>query len=82
MAASNTLAEYLISLGFQIKDSELRKFKDAALDVDKLFRNLALSIAGAATAVSVFAEKVSESFAGLYYESKRTGESVQHLESL
>ncbi len=82
MADASILQEYLISLGYDIKEDQFRKFKDRTLEVGKLFSELTAGFAAATVALGAFADKIAQQFSTLYYEAQRTGETVPHLESL
>ena len=76
------IREFLVSLGFQVEQPGLRKFKDSLESVSKFALFASKSVAGVAIAaeamVTIFANQMEK----MYYASKISGASVKNLQSL
>jgi hypothetical protein len=79
MMAGDLLKEYLIALGFNIKDAEYRKFQAGVARSAKEVAGLGETAIATATAIGFMVEKAARQYEDLYYASQRTGRSVTAL---
>lgn len=81
MAQSEVLKEFLVELGFKVDEPTLKKFGAAIGGVTgKVFKFAAVATA-AATAATVFVNKMSKGLEDLYWASQRIGASVSNIQS-
>jgi hypothetical protein len=76
------LKEFLVSLGFQLDQSGLKKFTGGVNDATKSVMKVGAAVIGAAAAVEEFVKHVSQNMEKLYYASQRTGATVGSLQAL
>ena len=81
MAVSDLLKEYLIALGFNVKDDEYRKFLAGIAKSEKGVLELGTAATTTATAIGYMVEKAARQYTDLYYVSQRTGQSVAFLKA-
>ena len=82
MAESETLKEFLISLGFKVDETQQRKFDDGVKKSTSGIDNLALKATAATAAVIGGLEAMSREFEQLYYQSQRSDATVAGLRSI
>jgi hypothetical protein len=73
------LREYLIALGFSIKDEQYRKFQAGVSRSAKEVAGLGATAIETAGSIAYMVEKAARSYEDLYYVSQRTGRSVVAL---
>jgi Phage tail lysozyme len=78
---SYILREYLLSLGFKIDDASYKKFNAALATTAKEAAGLGSVVTGAATAIGLSVEKVSEQYQSLVFLGQRTGNTVNNLKA-
>lgn len=79
--AKDHLQEYLISLGFDVDQNKLRKFREGAAVAAREVTELGGAAIATATALGFMVTKAARQFEGLYYQSQRTGLSVTRLKA-
>lgn len=79
MAASNTIREFLVGLGYRIDESSARKFDDSIVGATKNVLKLGLGIEGLVLAAETATVKMASSFERMYYQSQRTGASIKNI---
>ncbi|WP_339053365.1 lytic transglycosylase catalytic [Arsenophonus endosymbiont of Crataerina pallida] len=82
MANAETLQDFLISLGFKVDDSGLRKFQSVVTGVSANVIKLGASVEGAALAVVGFTTQIAAGLDKMYWASQRTGASVNGMKAL
>lgn len=75
------LKDYLIALGFNIKDEQYRKFQAGVARSTKEVAGLGATAIGTAAAIGYMVEKAARNYEDLYYASQRTGRSVVALKA-
>ena len=78
----NVLREFLVSLGFQIDETGLKKFNTAVEGVTKGVMQAGLAVAATATGIVAGVKIISSQMENLYYASQRTKDSVGNLMAL
>ena len=81
MMPGDLLKEYLIALGFNIKDDQYRKFQAGIARSTKEVAGLGETAVATAAAIGYMVEKASRQYEDLYYVSQRTGRSVIALKA-
>uniref|UniRef100_A0A3B0M0P8 Membrane-bound lytic murein transglycosylase F n=1 Tax=Arsenophonus endosymbiont of Trialeurodes vaporariorum TaxID=235567 RepID=A0A3B0M0P8_9GAMM len=82
MANAETLRDFLISLGFKIDDSGMRKFQSVVTGVSVNVIKLGATVEGAALAVVGFTTQIAAGLDKMYWASQRTGASVNGIKAL
>lgn len=82
MAERSVIREYLVSLGFKVDETSLKKFTDGLSKAKDLAMEVAAGVAGAAVAGVVMVEKFGDSMEKLYFASLRTKASVANIQAL
>ncbi|WP_063655238.1 transglycosylase SLT domain-containing protein [Candidatus Arsenophonus triatominarum] len=82
MANAETLRDFLISLGFKIDDSGMRKFQSVVTGVSANVIKLGATVEGAALAVVGFTTQIAAGLDKMYWASQRTGASVAGIKAL
>ncbi|HGJ5866446.1 lytic transglycosylase catalytic [Arsenophonus nasoniae] len=82
MANAETLRDFLISLGFKVDDSGLRKFQSVVTGVSANVIKLGTSVEGAALAIVGFTTQIAAGLDKMYWASQRTGASVNGIKAL
>ncbi|WP_334469250.1 lytic transglycosylase catalytic [Arsenophonus sp. PmNCSU2021_1] len=82
MANVETLRDFLISLGFKVDDSGLRKFQSVVTGVSANVVKLGATVEGAALAVVGFTTQIAAGLDKMYWASQRTGASVNGIKAL
>jgi len=78
----NVLREFLVSLGFQVDETGMKKFTTAVEGVTKSVMKAGLAVAATATGIVAGVKIISSQMESLYYASQRTGATVGHLMAL
>jgi hypothetical protein len=79
--ASESLKEFLVSLGFKIDEPGLAKFETALGRATARAVNLGSAVAATATAVGIAVAKVAEHFEDLYWAAQRTDNTVAGMQA-
>lgn len=79
---SDILKEYLVSIGFQVDESQAKKAKSSLQDIGKKFEGMALKASAAATALAASVTEIASRLEKLYFASQRTGASVTQIQNL
>lgn len=82
MTNAETLRDFLISLGFKVDDSGMRKFQSVVTGVSANVIKLGASVEGAALAVVGFTTQIAAGLDKMYWASQRTGASVAGIKAL
>ncbi|HGJ5882146.1 lytic transglycosylase catalytic [Arsenophonus sp.] len=82
MTNAETLRDFLISLGFKVDDSGMRKFQSVVTGVSANVIKLGASVEGAALAVVGFTTQIAAGLDKMYWASARTGASVNGIKAL
>ncbi|HGJ5866570.1 transglycosylase SLT domain-containing protein, partial [Arsenophonus nasoniae] len=82
MANAETLRDFLISLGFKVDDSGMRKFQSVVTGVSANVIKLGATVEGAALAVVGFTTQIAAGLDKMYWASQRTGASVNGIKAL
>jgi len=81
-ADQDVIREFLVSCGFQVNETEFRKFKVSIEDGTKVVLGLGAAAVAAAAAVVASVKVMSSQMESLYYASQRTGETAGNLMAL
>lgn len=79
---AEVLKQFLVSLGFQIDQSGMRRFTDSLTRTTGAAGVAGKTILGIGAAAQAMVIAFSSSMEKLYYQSKRTGASVENLQAL
>lgn len=82
MTNTETLRDFLISLGFKVDDSGMRKFQSVVTGVSANVIKLGASVEGAALAIVGFTTQIAAGLDKMYWASQRTGASVNGIKAL
>ncbi|WP_334470456.1 lytic transglycosylase catalytic [Arsenophonus sp. PmNCSU2021_1] len=82
MTNAETLRDFLISLGFKVDDSGMRKFQSVVTGVSANVIKLGATVEGAALAVVGFTTQIAAGLDKMYWASQRTGASVNGIKAL
>lgn len=77
--SDETIKSFLVSLGFKVDQSGLKKFSDGVLAASAAVEGLALAAGAAAIAAAAATAKIAASFEDLYYTSLRVKSSVENI---
>lgn len=78
----NVLREFLVSLGFTVDQTSLKKFTTAVEGVTKGVLQAGLAVSATATGIVAGVKIISSQMENLYYASQRTGATVGNLMAL
>lgn len=85
-SGEEVLRQYLVSLGWKIKEDDFKKFKDRMEETTKRYKDLSATLekfagyaAGAATAVTTAVLRVTGNLKDLYFSAQRSSASAQNL---
>lgn len=78
---SDVIKEFLVSLGFKIDEGSFKKFSGGLEGITKDVFKLGLVITGALAATDIFVSRIAEGMDKLYFSSKRTGSTIQEMNS-
>ncbi len=81
MSDFDTIREFLVALGFRVKEDEYNKFNGKIAEATKSAAKLGAVAVGAATAMEAFVAKVSDGLEKLYFVSQRTKSSVENIQA-
>ncbi len=79
---SETLRDYLVTLGFKVNKADEARFKDALGTAAKTVAGLTAAMTAAAAAIQASVIKIAADFDSIYFASQRTGTSVANIKSL
>lgn len=82
MTNAETLRDFLITLGFKVDDSGMRKFQSVVTGVSVNIVKLGATVEGAALAVVGFTTQIAAGLDKMYWASHRTGASVAGIKAL
>lgn len=82
MANVETIRDFLVSLGFQVDESGMRKFQSVLTGVSANVIKLGATVEGAALAVVGFTTQIAAGLDKMYWASQRTGASVAGIKAL
>ncbi|WP_334468708.1 lytic transglycosylase catalytic [Arsenophonus sp. PmNCSU2021_1] len=82
MTNAETLRDFLISLGFKVDDSGMRKFQSVVTGVSANVIKLGATVEGAALTVVGFTTQIAAGLDKMYWASTRTGASVNGIKAL
>ena len=80
--ASSILKEFLVSIGFDIKEDQYRRFNDTVYKLTQRMEELATLGAAAAVALAAGVSQAAGEMDKLYFASIRTGASARNLTDL
>lgn len=78
----DVLREFLVSLGFHVDETSMKKFTTSVEKVTKSVMQAGLAVAATATGIVAGVAVISNQMEKLYYASQRTGETVGNLMAL
>lgn len=81
-ADTEVIKEFLVSLGFHVDETGLKKMVGGLGQTDKAAAVAGKAVLGIAVAAEAMVVQFSSSMEKLYYQSKRTGSSVENLQAL
>ncbi|MFG1429177.1 D-alanyl-D-alanine carboxypeptidase family protein [Roseixanthobacter glucoisosaccharinicivorans] len=79
---SETLRDYLVTLGFKVNKADEVRFRDALGTAAKTVAGLSAAMAAAAATIQASVIKIAADFDSIYFASQRTGASVANIKSL
>lgn len=79
--ATDTIKEFLVSLGFRADESSLKKFERGISQATKAVVTLAAAVETTALAVSIGVARFANNLESLYFASQRTGASATNLKA-
>ncbi|OON35599.1 hypothetical protein BTJ39_22245 [Izhakiella australiensis] len=79
---AETIKDFLISLGFQVDESGLRKFEATLTGVTTQAVKMGVAVEAAALSVVAFTAKVASGLDNLYWASQRTGATVRGIQAI
>lgn len=82
MGNVETIRDFLVSLGFQVDESGMRKFQNVLTGVTANVLKLGATVEGAALSVVGFTTKIAAGLDKVYWASQRTGASVAGIKAL
>ncbi|CAK8736433.1 hypothetical protein SODG_000146 [Sodalis praecaptivus] len=77
MANVDTIRDFLVSLGFQVDESGMRKFERVLTGVTTNVLKLGVAVEGAALSVLGFTTQIAAGLDKVYWASQRTGSSAE-----
>jgi hypothetical protein len=78
----DTIRDFLVSLGFQVDESGMRKFQSVLTGVTANVLKMGATVEGAALSVVGFTTKIAAGLDKLYWSSQRTGSTVAGMKAL
>lgn len=78
----DVLKEFLVSLGFRVDETSMKKFTTSVEKITKGVKEAGLAVAATATGIIAGVAIISNQMEKLYYASQRTGETVGNLMAL
>lgn len=82
MANVDTIRDFLVSLGFQVDESGMRKFERVLTGVTTNVLKLGVAVEGAALSVLGFTTQIAAGLDKVYWASQRTGASAAGIKAL
>lgn len=79
---ANVIQEFLVGLGVDIDDGDVRKFNNTLDEMGKGAAELGAAIAATAVAVTAAVTKIASDFDGLYWTSKNLGSSAGDVRAI
>lgn len=79
---SETIKDFLVSLGFEIDEAGARKFDSVLAGTTLNAIKMGLAIEGAALSVLAYTAKIAAGLDQLYWASQRTGATVQGIKAI
>ncbi|ELN8227870.1 lytic transglycosylase catalytic [Escherichia coli] len=79
---SETIKDFLVSLGFSVDDAGAKKFGSVLAGTTANVIKMGLAVEGAALSVVAFTAKIASGLDNLYWASQRTGATVQGIQSI
>ncbi|MCF2310844.1 lytic transglycosylase domain-containing protein [Klebsiella quasipneumoniae subsp. similipneumoniae] len=80
--STETLKDFLISLGFQVDDAGAKKFDAVITGATLKAIDLGVKVEAAALSVVAFTAKIASSLDNLYWASQRTGATVEGIKQI
>ena len=80
--ATETIREFLVSLGYKQDEGALKKFEEGINKATKAVFSLAAAITGTATLVAAGIARFASNLEALYFAAQRTGSSATALKAL
>lgn len=80
--ATDTIAEFLVALGFKVDEHSQKKFETGIDNATKAVAGMVVSLEAAATAVTAWAVKMANSLEAIYFASQRAGASALNMKAL
>lgn len=80
--ATETIREFLVSLGYKQDEGALKKFEDGINKATKAVFSLAAAIEGTAVLVAAGVARFASNLEALYFAAQRTGSSATQLKAL
>lgn len=82
MGNVDTIRDFLVSLGFQVDESGMRKFQSVLTGATANVLKMGATVEGAALSVVGFTTKIASGLDKLYWSSQRTGSTVAGMKAL
>lgn len=79
---AETIKDFLVSLGFRVDDAGAKKFGSVLAGTTANVIKMGLAVEGAALSVVAFTAKIASGLDNLYWASRRTGATVQGIQSI
>lgn len=79
---TETIKDFLVSLGFSVDDAGAKKFGSVLAGTTANVIKMGLAVEGAALSVVAFTAKIASGLDNLYWASQRTGATVQGIQSI
>lgn len=79
---SETIKDFLVSLGFSVDDAGAKKFGSVLAGTTANVIKMGLAVEGTALSVVAFTAKIASGLDNLYWASQRTGATVQGIQSI
>lgn len=80
-SSADILKEYLVSIGFQVDEKQVRNFRDNLSTIDKRLEELGKVAIASATALSASVTIIASKLEQMHYASERTRTSVGNLQT-
>jgi hypothetical protein len=80
--ASESIKEFLVSLGFKVDENGLKKFNNGIASATKEALGTAAAVTVAVGAIDAFVTDVARGFDKLYFATKRTGSTTNEIRGL
>ena len=80
--STETLKDFLISLGFQVDDAGAKKFDAVITGATLKAIDLGVKVEAAALSVVAFTAKIASSLDNLYWASQRAGATVEGIKQI